>query len=52
MYDPDRAEPILPRAGEYIHFYPIDRAEYDRIAAQVSAGTYVCQRHPREEATV
>ena len=50
MYDPDRETPILPQAGQYIHFYPIDRMEYDRIAAQEAAGTYVCRRHPREEA--
>ena len=50
MYDPDRETPILPQAGQYIHFYPIDRPEYDRIAAQEAAGTYVCRRHPREEA--
>ncbi len=49
MYDPDRAEPILPRAGEYIQFYPITQKEYDAIAAQEAAGTYVCGRHPRKE---
>ena len=50
MYDPDRETPILPQAGQYIHFYPIDQAEYDRIAAQEAAGGYVCRRHHREEA--
>lgn len=50
MYDPDRATPILPEAGQYIKFYPIDRAEYDRIAAQEGAGGYTCKRHPRKEA--
>jgi allophanate hydrolase subunit 1 len=50
MYDPDRAVPILPEAGQYIKFYAIDKAEYDRIAAAEAAGTYVCQRHPRKEA--
>ena len=49
MYDPDRAEPILPQAGQYIKFYAIDKAEYDKIAAEETAGTYVCKRHPREE---
>ena len=49
MYDPDRAEPILPQAGQYIKFYAIDKAEYDKIAAEEAAGTYVCKRHPREE---
>ncbi len=49
MYDPDRAEPILPKAGEYIKFYSITQAEFDAIAAQEAAGTYVCKRHPRKE---
>lgn len=49
MYDPDRAEPILPQAGQFIKFYAIDRAEYDRIAAEEAAGGYKCRRYPREE---
>ena len=51
MYDPDRETPILPQAGECIHFYSITQAEYDDIAAQEAAGTYVCKRRPREEAS-
>ena len=39
-YDPDREVPILVNAGEYIHFCPIDEAEFDRIKAEVDAGTY------------
>ena len=50
MYDPDRATPILPEAGQYIKFYAIDRAEYDAIAAMEAAGGYACKRHPRQEA--
>ncbi|MBQ2751347.1 MAG: 5-oxoprolinase subunit PxpB [Oscillospiraceae bacterium] len=50
MYDPDRAEPILPKAGQYIKFCAIDRAEFDRIAALEEAGGYQCRRYPREEA--
>ena len=49
MYAPEREKPILPEAGQYIKFCPIDRAEYDRIAAQEAAGTYICKRHPRKE---
>lgn len=49
MYDPGREVPILPKAGQYIKFYAIDRAEYDRIAATEASGGYVCKRHPREE---
>lgn len=50
MYDADRAEPILPKAGQYIKFYAIDQAEYDRIAAAERAGSYTCKCHPRKEA--
>ena len=34
VYDPDREEPILYRAGDYIRFYPITEAEFNTIAAQ------------------
>ena len=50
MYDPARETPILPQAGQYIKFYAIDQREYDKIAAQEAAGTYVCRRYPRQEA--
>jgi len=50
MYDPDRETPILPEAGQYIKFYAIDKAEYDRIAAEEAAGGYKVKTHPREEA--
>ena len=49
LYDAGRAAPILPQAGQYIHFYPIDRAEFDRIAAQEAAEGYAVRRHPRKE---
>ncbi len=50
MYDADRETPILPEAGQYIKFYAIDQKEFDKIAAQEAAGTFVCKRHPRKEA--
>jgi inhibitor of KinA len=40
LYDPDTAEPILLRAGDRVRFRPIDRKEYDRIAATVDARSY------------
>jgi len=49
MYDAGRETPILPQAGQYIKFYAIDQAEFDRIAAQEAAGGYTCKRHPRKE---
>jgi KipI family sensor histidine kinase inhibitor len=40
LYDPDGPEPILLRAGDRVRFRPIDRAEFDAIAAAVAARTY------------
>ncbi len=42
-YDPDRPQPILYNAGDYIRFCPIDETEYAHIAAQVADGSYVYQ---------
>jgi KipI family sensor histidine kinase inhibitor len=39
-YDPNREVPILVEAGDYIRFVPVDEAEYERIKAEVEAGTY------------
>ena len=50
MYDAEREKPILPEAGQYIKFIPIDRAEFDRIAAEVEKGTYECRHYPKKEA--
>lgn len=41
-YDPDRAEPILYSAGEYLRFLPITSAQYDAIEAQIAAGNFEC----------
>jgi len=49
MYDPNRETPILPKAGQYIKFRAIDRAEYDDIAAAAEKGEYVCRSYPRGE---
>ena len=49
MYDPDRATPILPEAGQYIKFYPVTQDKYDAILKEVEAGTYVLKTHDRKE---
>jgi len=41
LYDPAAPDPILLRAGDHVRFRPIDRAEYDALAAEVDAGRYV-----------
>ena len=45
MYDPEKQDPILVQAGEYIHFYPITDSEYARISEAVASGNYSVQWH-------
>jgi inhibitor of KinA len=40
LYDPAAADPILLRAGDHVRFRPIERPEYDAIAAEVAAATW------------
>lgn len=42
-YDPDREEPILYAAGEYLRFVPITPDEYNAIETQLSANAYEYQ---------
>ncbi|WP_314701635.1 5-oxoprolinase subunit PxpB [Stomatobaculum longum] len=49
MYDPLRETPILPRAGQYIHFFPITAEEFRTIEAEIEAGTYRLSIRKREE---
>lgn len=42
-YDPDREEPILYAAGEYLRFVPIGPDEYSAIEAQLAANAYEYQ---------
>ena len=48
--DTYRAVPILPKAGQYIKFYAIDQAEFDRIAALEASSGYTVHTYPRKEA--
>lgn len=41
-YDPQREEPILYRAGDYIRFRPISEEEFLRIQEQVEKNEYQC----------
>lgn len=41
-YDPERTQPILYSAGDYLRFSPISPARYDAIEAQIAAGGYEC----------
>ena len=48
-FDPSQEVPILLNAGEYIRFIPIDEAEFNRIRAEVEAGTYKVVVHEGKE---
>lgn len=41
LYDPDRAEPILCKAGEYIRFVPITPERFAEIEQELLIGSYV-----------
>lgn len=43
LYDPGRPDPILLRPGDRLRYRPIDRDEFDRIAAEVAAGRFVAR---------
>ena len=40
LYDPEAAEPIFLRAGDRVRFRPIDRTDFDRIAAAPDARAF------------
>lgn len=42
LYDPEREQPILLRAGQFVKFTPIDDKAYAEIAAAVQSGAYRC----------
>ena len=39
-YDPEREEPLLYQAGQYIRFVPVDGATSEQISDMVAQGTY------------
>ena len=41
LYDPEREEPILYKAGDYIRFVPVNMEEYKRIEADVENGSWL-----------
>jgi len=49
MYDAHRERPILPDAGMYVRFIPIDEEEYQRIRKKVEAGQYECRSYLKED---
>ena len=47
-YDPEREDPILFEAGNYIRFVPVSEEEYKQIKEQVENGTYECVINTKE----
>ncbi|KAA5607575.1 5-oxoprolinase subunit PxpB [Roseospira marina] len=43
LFDPERAEPFLMRAGDRVRFEPIDIATAERLDAAVAAGTTIVE---------
>jgi len=48
LFNPDTRPEFLFSAGDYIRFYPVERDEFERIAAAVAEGTYHVKRTPKE----
>lgn len=48
FYDPDAADPILCRAGEYIRFDPVSPEEYGEIARAVRDGVWHMETEVQE----
>jgi len=40
LYDPEAPEPILLKPGDRVRLQPIDRRQFDEIAARVAAGAF------------
>ena len=48
LFDPNREEPILLKAGNYIRFVPITLEEYQRIDKEIEEGRYQVKKYPLE----
>ena len=49
QFDPDREEPILCKAGEYIRFVPITIDDYYDIRRMIVKGTYKVETVEEDE---
>ena len=48
LYDEERKNPILLKAGHYLKFTPISEEEYTRIESQVKQGTYQVRKYKKK----
>jgi len=44
-----KSQPFLLKAGQWIRYVPIDRAQYNDISRQVELGTYQCKTYEKED---
>ncbi len=49
LFDPDRDEPVLLKAGNYLRFIPIDTDEYREIEEAVRQKSYRVKTYPLKE---
>lgn len=50
LYDPQKQDPTLLKAGDYIRFVPITEREYEKIEQQVLKGSYKVVKYKKEAA--
>ncbi|ASS89495.1 5-oxoprolinase subunit PxpB [Aeribacillus pallidus] len=50
LYDPQKQDPILLKAGDYIRFVSITEREYEKIEQQVLKGSYKVAKYKKEAA--
>ncbi len=50
LYDPQKQDLILLKAGDYIRFVPITEREYEKIEQQVLKGSYKVVKYKKEAA--
>jgi KipI family sensor histidine kinase inhibitor len=48
LFDPEKEEPFLLRAGDYLRFVPVTEEEYSQIELQISLNKYVVKRFSLE----
>ncbi|MDW7685279.1 MAG: 5-oxoprolinase subunit PxpB [Bacillota bacterium] len=48
LFEPEKEEPFLLKAGDYLRFVPVTEEEYSQIELQISLNQYAVKRFPLE----
>lgn len=48
-YDPRRQNPFLLQSGQWVHYVPVSRSDFEAIKADAERGTYVCRTYEKED---